>query len=86
MADYVLKLFISGNSARSKRAARFISEIADEHPDIHLDVIDVGEDSEPAEEFKVLATPTLIKTSPKPQLRIVGELVDKQKIIDFLDL
>lgn len=86
MAEYVLKLFISGNSARSKRAARFVREIADDHPDIHLDVIDVGENPEPAEEFKVLATPTLIKTSPQPQLRIVGELEDKQKIIDFMDL
>jgi len=85
MDNYVLKLFISGNSSRSQRAARFVREIADDSPDIHLDVIDVIENPTPAEEFKVLATPTLIKTSPEPQLRIVGELEDKQKIIDFLD-
>ena len=86
MDHYALKLFISGNSARSKRAEKNVRELTSDYPEIHLDVIDVVEDPTPAEEFKVLATPTLIKASPEPQLRIVGELEDKQKIINFLDL
>ena len=49
-------------------------------------IIDVLERPQLAEEDKILATPTLIRESPTPPRRIIGDLSDPEKVILSLDL
>jgi circadian clock protein KaiB len=51
-----------------------------------LQVIDVLEQPELAEEEKILATPTLIKQLPPPLRRVIGDLSDKDKVLFGLEV
>ena len=78
---YYLKLFVAGQTAKSDMAIanlRAVFEMAG-YP-VELMIIDVLEQPELAEEFKILATPTLIKLSPLPVRRIIGDLSDEDKL------
>lgn len=86
MDSIILKLFISGTSFRSGKARKYAAQLADGRDDIRLEVIDVLQDADAAEDYKVMATPTLIKTSPDPERRVVGELKDLEYVKDFFDL
>jgi len=51
-----------------------------------LDIVDVLERPQLAEEEKILATPTLIKSLPPPLRRIIGDLSNKEQVLLGLDL
>ncbi len=88
MSRLTLKLFISGRSVRSDTALDNLYSALSDHPpeNIDLDVIDVLEDPQLAEDDFVLATPTLIKTAPLPVRRTIGDLSDRVSLLRGLDL
>lgn len=88
MRQISLKLYIAGNSVRSDTAVRNLKQLLDETvgSDYELLIIDVLLQPHLAEEEFVLATPTLIKTQPNPQRRIIGDLSDRDSLIMGLDL
>ena len=51
-----------------------------------LEVIDVLEQPQMAEDEKILATPTLIKQLPPPLRRVIGDLSDKEKVLLGLEV
>ena len=51
-----------------------------------LQVIDVLEQPQLAEDERVLATPTLIKQLPPPLRRVIGDLSDKDKVLLGLEV
>ncbi|MFN8598506.1 MAG: circadian clock KaiB family protein [Anaerolineae bacterium] len=83
-----LKLFITGQTPRSAYAIANLNRICQEALLDQCDVviIDVLENPELAEDEKVLATPTLIKTAPPPARRVIGDLSDIQKVMWGLGL
>ncbi|WP_029893361.1 circadian clock KaiB family protein [Desulfohalovibrio reitneri] len=85
---YLLKLFVTGKSPRADRAYRNLERICREELDweYEIEVIDVLERPQLAEEEKILATPTLIKLLPPPIKRIIGDLSDKRQVMLGLDL
>lgn len=87
-ANYLLKLFITGQTPRSQLAIQNIHHtcqllLKDRY---ELIIIDVLEQPHLAEEEKILATPTLIKISPPPLRRVIGDLSDTHKVLLGLDL
>jgi circadian clock protein KaiB len=80
---YVLKLFVTGKTPRAELAIANIRRICDEDlkGQYRLDIIDVLEHPELAEDEKVLATPTLIKQLPPPLRRVIGDLTNKEKVL-----
>ncbi len=88
MQLHILKLYIAGKTARASRAIANLHRICDkELPDqFKLEVIDVLEDPDRAEEDKILATPTLIKSLPPPLRRVIGDLSDTEKVLFGLDI
>lgn len=85
---YVLKLYVSGDMSSSARALRMLNNILerDFKGEYTLQVIDVRENPQLAEEDKILATPTLTKVLPPPVRRIVGDLSDREQVLIGLDL
>jgi circadian clock protein KaiB len=82
LAKYILTLFVSGGTPRANQAIANLRRIcADLGGDYDLQVIDVLQQPELAEEEKILATPTLIKRLPPPLRRVIGDLSDKEKVL-----
>lgn len=51
-----------------------------------LEIIDVLEFPNLAEDERILATPTLIKSLPLPLRRVIGDLSDKEKVLLGLEV
>ena len=83
-----MKLYVSGSSVRSDSAISNLELILSEHAteDYELTVIDVQNDPQAAKDNFILATPLLIKVSPEPKKRVVGDLSDKSMVVSALDL
>lgn len=47
----------------------------------NLEVIDVTENLKMAEKDNIIATPTLVKSSPPPERRVIGDLSDREKVL-----
>jgi circadian clock protein KaiB len=83
-----LKLYIVNHTDRSKEKVEQFSKILEDHlnGNYQLEVINIMDHLEAAHEDDVLATPTVIKVSPDPPRRIVGDLCNREKILTGLGL
>lgn len=88
MNKFILKLYVTGMTTRSRTAITNLRRICeDELTDEYvLEIVDVLESPELAEKHKILATPTLIKDLPPPVRRIIGDLSDRERVLIGLDL
>jgi len=85
---YVLRLYITGRTPRSERAIANLQRICDRDLKglYKMEIYDVLENPQLAEDEKIIATPTLIKNLPLPLRRIIGDLSDTEKVLLGLDL
>ncbi|HWD41685.1 MAG TPA: circadian clock KaiB family protein [Fimbriimonas sp.] len=85
---YVLKLYVSGSSTRSAKAVSNLRAICDTYlvGRYELEVIDLFQQPEMAQEQQLLAAPTLIKQKPEPIRRLVGDLSDTDRVLYSLNL
>lgn len=83
MEKYILRLYITGMTPNSERALANLQMIVQEDLDskYEIQVIDVLENPQIAEDEKIFATPTLVKTLPPPVRRVIGDLSDKEKVL-----
>mgnify|MGYP006305455309 CR=1 FL=1 len=88
MAKLFLTLFITGQTLRSRNAIHNLQNLfqAVSGGAYELSIIDVLEHPHLAEEARIIATPTLVKTSPPPVRRIVGDLSDNAQVLKWLEL
>lgn len=88
METHMLRLFITGKTARSQAAIQNLSEVCETYlaGRYELEIIDLLEDPEIAEIEKILQTPTLIKIYPAPTRRIIGDLSNREQLLAGLDL
>lgn len=88
MSRFVLKLYVTGRTPRTEAAIRNLRFICEGEldGDYDLQVIDVLERPQLAEDERIIATPTLIKELPPPIRRIIGDLSETSKILVGLDL
>lgn len=85
---YVLKLFVTGTSLRSSQAIASIRSLCEEHllGRYDLEVIDIYQQPDEARNEQIIAAPTLVKESPRPPRRMVGDLSDRDKVLMGLNL
>ena len=88
MPEYLLKLYITGQTNRSKRAIANLHQICEQtlQGQYRIVIIDIQEQPQLAEDERILATPTLIKELPEPIRRIIGDLSDTEQVLFGLDL
>ena len=84
----MVRLYIVGKTKRAEDTVNqlhdlFQGEWCDKYS---LEVIDVMDNPGLAEQDRVIATPTLIKISPKPARRIIGDLNRSDMILHSLGL
>ena len=85
---YLLRLYITGMTARSQLAIENIKKICEEYLKgrYDLEIIDIYEKPTLAEGEQIIAAPTLIKKLPLPLRRLVGDLTNNERILLGLDL
>jgi len=87
-AKLLLRLFVTGHTARSEAAIRNLRQICEEDlaGEYELEIVDVLERPQLAEDEKILATPTLIKQLPPPLRRIIGDMSNSERVLLGLDV
>src|SRR5690606_15315277 len=85
-STFVLCLFITGASVNSSRAVSNLREICEKYlvNGYSLDIIDVYQQQAIAESEQIIALPLLIKSSPLPEKRLIGDMSDTQKVLKGL--
>ena len=87
-SDYELKLYITGTTPSSSRAVVNIRKLCEEFLPgrYRLEVIDVALNPGRAKDDQIIAAPTLIRHSPLPLRRFIGDLSDRERLITRLEL
>ncbi len=88
MENYVLHLYIKDLSFKSVQAIENIKHICEENLQGHyqLDVVDISQQPILARERQIIAIPTLIKESPMPLRRLVGDMSNTKRVLIGLGL
>jgi circadian clock protein KaiB len=83
---WLLRLYVAENSRASESARRHLKYIVDEHlpPNSRIEVIDLAQCPEIAEEDQILAIPTLVRKMPPPLRRIIGDLSNTARVLTSL--
>lgn len=86
--SYVLRLFVSSHNANTQRTLHILHQTLEQAVGLPytLKVIDISKYPEQAELDQVTATPTLMRVSPLPVRRIVGDLEDSSRILSLFGL
>jgi circadian clock protein KaiB len=86
--SYELVLYIISSKPPSLRAIRNIKQICAEHlKGRHtLKIIDIAKDAVLAAEEQIVAVPTLVKKLPLPQMRLVGDMSDSERVLEGLNV
>ncbi|MCF8024762.1 MAG: circadian clock KaiB family protein [Desulfobacteraceae bacterium] len=85
---FQLRLFVTSSTQRSQQAIQNIRQICEEHlsGEYELEVIDVSQNPEQARKHQILAVPTLLKELPTPLRKVVGDLSEKEKVLEGLNI
>jgi circadian clock protein KaiB len=88
LSKYLLTLYVTGTSPRANVAIGNLQRICEQELEgqYELEIVDVLENPQRAEDEKILATPTLIKQLPLPLRRVIGDLSDKDKVLIGLEV
>jgi circadian clock protein KaiB len=88
LSKYILTLYVTGTSPRTRVAIDNLNRICKQELDgrYELEIVDVLEHPQRAEDERILATPTLIKQLPPPLRRVIGDLSDKEKVLLGLEV
>lgn len=83
---YVLHLFVSGDRSNTEQTLATIHQVLERGltTPYTLKIIDIQKNPEQAEIQQVSATPTLVRVSPLPVRRIVGQLDDIQQVLRII--
>ena len=85
---FVLRLFVAGATDRSHQAvlrARHLCEV-ELKDNFELEVIDIYQQPNLARDNQIVATPTLVKDSPPPSRRFIGNLANLAGLFIDLDM
>ncbi len=85
---YHLRLYITGTTLASRHAVTNLGLLCQGELAglCDVDIIDILENPQLAEEEKILATPTLVKRTPAPIRKVIGDLSRSDKVLMGLGL
>ena len=83
-----LRLFVFNHTPRSMAAFSNLKRMCEEHlaGNYRIEVIDLLEQPQLAKEEQIVAIPTVVRRTPLPMRRVVGDLSNAQKTLHGLQL
>ena len=87
-AQWDLRLYVAGQTARSAIALANLKRICETHlkGQYRIEVIDVLRNPQLARGDQILALPTLVRKLPEPMRKIIGDLSHEDRVLIGLDL
>ena len=88
VADYSFKLYVTGDTTLSQEAETNLRALCNDRLDgrYEIEIVDVLERPDVAEEELIIATPTVVRLAPPPRLRVIGDLSDREQAADAFGL
>ncbi len=85
---WVLRLYVAGQTPKAITAFTNLKRICEEQLNgkYSIEVIDLLKNPQLANEFQIVALPTLIRKLPVPVRKIIGDLSDTERVLIGLDL
>jgi circadian clock protein KaiB len=85
---YRLRLFVTGASPNSTRAIANLKNVCETYLSgkYELEIVDVYQQPLIAENEQIIALPMLVKQTPFPQRRLIGDMSDTGKVLRGLNL
>jgi circadian clock protein KaiB len=85
---YILRLYVAGETPKSKVAFANLKHICEEHLSgrYKIEVIDLLKNPQLAKGDQILAIPTLVRRLPPPIKKIIGDLSNTERVLVGLDL
>jgi circadian clock protein KaiB len=83
-----LQLFVAGETAASARAIHNLTRLVAEYLPANtvIQVIDLVREPEAEGGEEILAVPLLVRLSPPPPRRIIGDLGDTDRVLSTLEI
>jgi circadian clock protein KaiB len=87
-SQYVLRLYIAGTTPQSVKAITNLKKVCEEslQDRYTLEIIDIYQQPQLAEDEQIIAVPTLIKKLPSPLKRLIGDMSNTEHVLIGLDL
>jgi circadian clock protein KaiB len=87
VARLVLRLYVAGSAPNSIRAIANATAICDQHFAARhaLEIVDLLVEPQRALADGIIVTPTLLKVSPSPVQRVIGNLDDIEQVVRTLE-
>lgn len=88
MTTYAFRLFVSGMTPNSLRAIENIRAFCRQHLEgrYRLEIIDIYQQPLCAKENQIVAVPTLVKQTPPPTRRFIGDLSHTDRLLRGLGM
>lgn len=85
---WVLRLYVAGQTPKAITAFANLKRICEEQLNgkYSIEVIDLLKNPQLANEYQIVALPTLIRKLPVPVRKIIGDLSDTERVLIGLDL
>ncbi len=83
-----LRLYVAGQTPKSLRALANLKRLCDERLSgrYAIEVTDLLEHPHLAKDHQILAIPTLVRQSPAPMRKIIGDLSNTERVLVGMDL
>ena len=85
---YVLRLYVAGSTPQSSRAISNLKAICETNLKGRyvLTIVDLYQHPERAKDDQIVVAPTLVRESPHPVRRLLGDLSHTERVLAALDL
>jgi circadian clock protein KaiB len=86
--EYLLRLYVAGQTPKSLQAFSNLKKICEEHlaGRYRLEIIDLLVNPGLARGDQILALPALVRQLPPPVKKIIGDFTDAERVLVGLDL
>lgn len=87
-AQWVLRLYVAGQTPKSLTAFANLKRLCEEHltDRYAIEVVDLSKQPELAQHDQIVALPTLVRKLPKPIKRVIGDLSNVERVTAGMDL
>lgn len=83
-----LRLYVAGQTPKAITAFTNLKKICEQYlkGQYQIEIIDLLENPKLAQQDKIFALPTLVRTIPRPLKQVIGDLSNPEKILVGLEL
>lgn len=87
-APWELRLFVAGTGLEVDRVVKALEDVCQAHlpGPYSIALVDILQDPEQADAFDIVAAPTLVRESPPPRRRVVGDLSRAREVVRGLGI